>query len=105
MPIHDWTRVGQGIFHAFHCAWIAEIQKTLNGGVLPAGYYALAEQISGGIVPDVLALEVAPPGQEGAGTREDHIAGGDAGGVAVAISPPKAAIVARVDDLSYPRTP
>jgi hypothetical protein len=57
MPIHDWTRVDPGIFHHFHHTWITEIQRGLNRGVLPSGYYALAEQIAGGLGPDVLALE------------------------------------------------
>ena len=35
MPIHDWTRVDAGIFHAFHLSWIAEIARVLNRGQLP----------------------------------------------------------------------
>lgn len=46
MPAHDWTRVDDGIFHDFHLGWIAELRKTLNGGLLPAGYYALGEQVA-----------------------------------------------------------
>ena len=57
MPIHDWTRTYAGAFHAFHVAWIAELQRALNAGLLPAGYYALGEQVVGGAVPDVLTLE------------------------------------------------
>jgi hypothetical protein len=57
MPVHDWTRVDAGIFHDFHHAWIEEIKRALNRGLLPPGYYALAEQIMGGIVPDVLTLQ------------------------------------------------
>ncbi len=38
MPIHNWTRVGPGVFHDFHNAWITEIRNALNGGVLPADY-------------------------------------------------------------------
>jgi hypothetical protein len=57
MPIHDWTRVDDGIFHAFHLAWLARLQETLNQGVLPSGYYALAEQVAGATVPDVLTLQ------------------------------------------------
>jgi hypothetical protein len=34
-----------------------EIRNTLNGGLLPGGYYALAEQAAGMIGPDVLTLE------------------------------------------------
>ena len=30
MPIHDWTRVDAGIFHAFHHDWITEIARALN---------------------------------------------------------------------------
>ncbi len=33
MPVHDWTRVDDGIFHAFHLAWLSELQKALNAGV------------------------------------------------------------------------
>ena len=57
MPIHDWTRVNAGIFHHFHHGWIEEIARGLNSGLLPADYYALAEQIAGGFGPDVLTLE------------------------------------------------
>jgi hypothetical protein len=31
MPVHDWTRVEAGIFHAFHVAWIPEIQMWSRG--------------------------------------------------------------------------
>ena len=66
MPIHDWTRVNAGIFHSFHPVWIAEIQRYLNAGLLPPDYYALAEQVAGGMGPDVPILhtggtEPAPP--------------------------------------------
>lgn len=37
MPMHDWTRVEAGIFHAFHHRWISALSDTLNGGTLPAG--------------------------------------------------------------------
>src|ERR1700739_539434 len=47
MPVHDWTRVGAGIFHDFHHAWIEEIKRALNAGLLPDDYYALAEQFVG----------------------------------------------------------
>ena len=57
MPIHNWSRVDPGIFHHFHHTWITEIQRALNRGLLPPEYYALAEQIAGGLGPDVLTLE------------------------------------------------
>lgn len=67
MPTHDWTKVPAGIFHHLHLTWIGELSKRLNRGVLPAGYYALGEQVIGGAVPDVLTLErraVATPDED-----------------------------------------
>ena len=57
MPIHDWTRVSAGTWHDFHVAWIAELRNVLNDGLLPADYYARAEQIAGPLGPDVLTLQ------------------------------------------------
>jgi hypothetical protein len=59
--MHDWTSVEAGTFHAFHLAWLGELQKTLNGGVLPSGYYAMAEQYADGVIPDVLGLRESDP--------------------------------------------
>ena len=56
MPMHDWTRVPAGIFHAFHNTWIGDLEKALNAGLLPSDYYALGEQQSGDIGPDVITL-------------------------------------------------
>lgn len=82
MPIHDWTRVDAGIFHHFHQSWIPEVSKALNDGVLPASYYALAEQTIMGPKPDVITLQ-RPLHAEGTG--EDIP---DDGGIAVASAPP-----------------
>src|SRR2546427_1471057 len=60
MPIHDWTRVLAGIFHAFHHDWITDIARALNRGILPEDYYALPEQHAAGFGPDVLALQGGP---------------------------------------------
>jgi hypothetical protein len=56
MPIHDWTRVEAGIFHDFHLTWIGILKNALNCVLLPSDYYALAEQIDGGIGPDLLSF-------------------------------------------------
>jgi hypothetical protein len=61
MPVHDWTTVDAGTFYAFRLAWIGEMQKALNGGVLPKGFYAMAEQHAGETIPDVLALHTSDP--------------------------------------------
>lgn len=60
MPLHDWSRVESGIFHDFHASWITEIRNVLNAGLLPEGYYALAEQHAGDYVADVLTLHIPP---------------------------------------------
>jgi hypothetical protein len=52
MPIHDWTRVDAGIFHAFHHQWITELSRALNRGLLLAEDYALPEQLAGGLESD-----------------------------------------------------
>src|SRR5262249_13649324 len=39
MPVHDWTRVEAGIFHAFHHDWITDLARALNQGILPEDYY------------------------------------------------------------------
>jgi len=57
MPIHDWTRVVPNIYHHFHGMWIAEVCRALNRGVLPADYYALIDQSTRTMGPDVLTLQ------------------------------------------------
>jgi hypothetical protein len=93
MPIHDWTRVEAGIFHHFHLYWIAELARALNSGLLPSDYYALAEQVAGGLGPDVLALHLS-------GDRPEDVPGT----VTVAATPPKVRsgqrIIALVEILS-----
>lgn len=83
MPIHDWTKVSPGTFHDFHTAWIASLRTTLNSGLLPQPFYALAEQLAGEIGPDILTLEEAPA-QYGNATQEQP-----ANTVALLDSPPK----------------
>ena len=56
MPMHDWTRVPDGIYHDFHDGWLYAIRGALNSGLLPKGYYALAEHTTPPYVPDVLTL-------------------------------------------------
>ena len=91
MPIHDWTRVDSGLFHAFHQTWITAISSALNDGVLPDDHYALPEQRIGGPIPDVLALRRGSPGSP---NRHD-------GGVAVADAPVRTKVVAKRDPEIY----
>ncbi len=72
MPVHDWTRVIAGTFHDFHHEWISTIKRSLNEGLLPTEYYAMAEQITGGLGPDVVAL-----GNTDSNPDDDDQVGGD----------------------------
>ena len=58
MPLHDWTKVDDGIFHDFHSSWIIHLKESLNEGLLPDGFYALTEQHARDRIPDVLTLHV-----------------------------------------------
>lgn len=92
MPIHDWTRVRANRFHDFHQSWTIAIRNALNAGLLPPGFFAMAEQITGGPEADVVALELTPP----AGTPPS-------GGLAVDLVPPKARFVVRSEAATYAR--
>jgi hypothetical protein len=57
MPVHDWTRVSDGTFHDVHYSLVLEIKRALMRGILPQGYYVMAEQFSGDLgAPDALTL-------------------------------------------------
>jgi hypothetical protein len=70
------------------------LKTTLNSGLLPAGYYALAEQIAGRIGPDVLTLQSPQPSEGGP-------SGDTAGAVAVAAAPPKVRLIVQPDGDAY----
>jgi hypothetical protein len=54
MPVHDWTRVDEGVYHDLHLSWNAALLKALNGGLLPSDYYALTGCGNGPLRPDPL---------------------------------------------------
>jgi len=91
MPIHDWTCVASGIFHHFHHDWITEIARTLNLGLLPAEYYAMAEQQAAGFGPDVLTLQ-APSSEPPAAASK-----------AATLAQPRARLTAQTDGEFYRR--
>jgi hypothetical protein len=88
MPIHDWTRLEPGDFHDFHQCWVVEIRNALNGGLLPPEYMAMAEQVTGRPIPDVVTLHARAPQ-------------GDPGGIAVATAPPTARVIAKFEKINY----
>jgi hypothetical protein len=89
MPIHDWTRVGAGDFHHFHQTWISYLAAALNGGGLPPEFMAMAEQVTGRPIPDVVTLQAWNPR-------------GSVGGVALAPSPaPSARVIQKFEQINY----
>ncbi len=88
MPIHDWTRLEPGDFHDFHQCWVVAIRNALNSGLLPPEYMAMAEQVKGRPIPDVVTLHTRAPK-------------GDPGGIAVATAPPTARVIARFEKINY----
>jgi hypothetical protein len=92
MPVHDWTRVDAGLFHAFHHRWIDALCDALNGGGLPPAYYALPEQRVRGPIPDVLTLRLS------SGKGEQSGAGS---AVAVASAPPCTRVVRTFEGSVY----
>lgn len=85
MPVHDWTRVADGIFHDFHQLWCGTIRRRLNAGLLPPDYYALLDQVAVGVEPDVLTLQ----------DRSDEPDPGSGGGL-VTLAAPKTRFVAEL---------
>jgi len=49
MPLHDWTRTTDGVFHHFRVQWLHSLGHVLNRGLLPKGYYALMRQSEPGL--------------------------------------------------------
>ena len=100
MTMHDWTRVPNGVYHAFHNTWIGDLQKALNDNLLPPDYYALGEQQAGDIGPDVLTLqteEEESPESE-LSSAEDATNGGM---IAVAEAPPRTRITQEAEDVAF----
>ncbi len=98
MPVHDWTRVDAGIFHDFHQRWIIAICNVLNGGLLPSDYYAMAEQVAEGPIPDVVTLEQIASDNDSATSSGSE---GTSLGVAVLDSPPRTRYSHEVDMEMY----
>lgn len=104
MPIHDWTRVDAGIFHDFHHEWISTIKHALNRGILPPEYYALAEQVAGGLHPDVLTLESNRPGPSSSAGGHGFLSPSSTnGGIALTANLPRVRFTATAEPERYAR--
>src|SRR5207302_1934981 len=100
MPVHDWTRVDAGIFHAFHHSWIEELARALNRGILPEDYYALQEQFAAGFGPDVLTLQTSGNGEAADAEPGGGLSSGEGG---VRLAAPKLRPTAETDLAFYRR--
>jgi hypothetical protein len=96
MPVHNWSRVSDGMFHWFHQRWIGTIADWLNQGRLPEGYYAIGEVYANEVEPDVLAVEDRPPEGGGANGRSSP-----GFGVALLEAPPKTRFSWEAETESY----
>ena len=88
VPIHDWTRVDAGLFHAFRFGWITTLSGALNRGVLPSDYFALIERRTRGAIDDFLDLQLPP---------ENGAPSGATRGIAAAKIPPRTGLVRRFE--------
>jgi hypothetical protein len=91
MPIHDWTRIFAGAFHDFHHCWITELRNALNDGLLPADYYAMAEQVTRPFGPDVLTLQTN--GKHANDTTKSSATSPSSKSVALIEKPPKVRVI------------
>jgi Protein of unknown function (DUF4058) len=89
MPIHNWKRASVGLYHHFHQTWAVTLAEGLNAGVLPNGYFALIDQRTIELAPDVLALKLEPTPSR----SKDR-----SGGVLLAKSPPQVRYIAKESD-------
>ena len=103
MSIHDWSHVEAGIFHDFHHAWIEEIKRSLNAGLLPDDFYAMAEQQSGPFGPDVLTLQASESFGNSAGIESANADVDESAYSSVLLAPPKVALTAEADLEFYRR--
>src|SRR5262245_12384699 len=100
MPVHDWSKVDAGIFHHFHHAWIEEIARSLNRGLLPGRYYAMAEQQVSQFGPDVLTLQTRTEDDDQSGAVEPATEGPDTG---VIVARPQVRLAGETDLEFYRR--
>ena len=70
----------------------------MNGGLLPRGYYALAEQVAGEIIPDVLALQQDPDAPESDALRDAFGGGASATVLTVTEAPPRVSVTATTSE-------
>jgi hypothetical protein len=92
MPVHDWIQVNAGLFDHFDQRWIGALGDALNAGLLPPGYFALAEQVTAGPIPDVATLR-KPSARRGSDESS--------GGLAVTDAPPRAWAIRRAEEDAY----
>ena len=94
MPIHDWTRVDAGLFHAFHFQWISALCNTLNAGGTTIGLLRAPRTID-------QRADSGCPYARARGERPQPDRGTPA--LAVATVPPRARLIRQAEDRIYVR--
>ena len=59
MPIHDWTRGDDALFHDFQLSWLSKLAGRLNKDVLSSSHFAMTETIE--LRPSTRFLEMPEP--------------------------------------------
>jgi Protein of unknown function (DUF4058) len=103
MPVHDWSRVGAGVFHHFRHSWIEAIERLLNSGALPPDRYAMAEQHTTHFTPEMLTLQSKSTGDTDQEAREQLGYDSRSNGGGVIVSRPKARLAGETDLEFYRR--
>lgn len=93
MPIHNWTRGHDCLFHDFHLGWIAELCSRLNHGILPTSHFAMSETIE--LRPPVGFHVLPEPDGPLVGSE------GCAGLLDAAVSPPHTRVTVKRDRIEY----
>ncbi|MEO8350431.1 MAG: hypothetical protein ABI680_01795 [Chthoniobacteraceae bacterium] len=70
----------------------------MNRGLLPRGYYALAEQVAGEIIPDVLTLQEQSPAAEPESEPFLTTGSNGSGMLAVAEAPPRVSLTDSISE-------
>ncbi len=102
MPVHDWTLVDAGIFHAFHHGWVCAASRVLNTGLLHSDYYALMERAADKPRPDFVLLE-RPEAGPICPLRDDAPARGARARIRLSEEPPNVRFTATTELDAYAR--
>lgn len=59
MPVHDWRRGDDSMYHSFQLGWTVDFAARLNQGILPSSHFALTDTIE--LRPPIAFREMKEP--------------------------------------------